>query len=395
LSNMIDDETIRNFTMGDYPQEAADALVKLANDHGGTDNITVQVIRLGSLETMEKTKPIRLSRPRRKLVSLVSLLVLLLILVGLWYVFLSPDPGDSVPLNGSVAPAAIARTRTRLQIAELESSALGAQGLTAADCLFLSGGRLHVVRNRRLSVFRLADPEMRSFELSAQEQVIPSASRGGEIYLLRREPTESLGYQLVRHDLDRTMLRVRAGGELNSKESQPGSVPLYKIAGLRERIVPDFINEDIFVFHDTGHYYQIANWRTADGLLARIGDLAFSPEARLFVQGAGSRTTLLYHDAVSGRTALFSAVGIVQKVRELRAVHLGRLLLMEYDEDRGLLCYTADQCVEMRDGEPASSHRYVWNNLHMRLAKVLLDMVDGRKLAVNDGNRFFAVSCAP
>ena len=62
LSNMLADDTVMNVVMDDYPEAAANNLVKLANAHGGSDNITVQVMRIGSLEMLEKTKPIRVEQ---------------------------------------------------------------------------------------------------------------------------------------------------------------------------------------------------------------------------------------------------------------------------------------------------------------------------------------------
>ena len=87
LSNMVTDENLMKTVMDDYPEDAADALVKLANANGGADNITVQMIRIGSLEMLEKTKPIRVARSRKKMFGAISLLVLLAVLSALWYVF--------------------------------------------------------------------------------------------------------------------------------------------------------------------------------------------------------------------------------------------------------------------------------------------------------------------
>lgn len=46
LTEMLDDETIRRILEGASPQEAAERLVREANDRGGVDNITVVVIQM-------------------------------------------------------------------------------------------------------------------------------------------------------------------------------------------------------------------------------------------------------------------------------------------------------------------------------------------------------------
>mgnify|MGYP002831551664 FL=1 len=48
LSDLVDEWIIQNILQGnaDDPQEAADALVRAANQAGGTDNITVVVLKV-------------------------------------------------------------------------------------------------------------------------------------------------------------------------------------------------------------------------------------------------------------------------------------------------------------------------------------------------------------
>jgi protein phosphatase len=43
---MVDDEEIRDVVMKSEPQEACNVLVRLANDRGGYDNITVIVVQV-------------------------------------------------------------------------------------------------------------------------------------------------------------------------------------------------------------------------------------------------------------------------------------------------------------------------------------------------------------
>ncbi len=389
LTNMLDDETLMNITMGDYPEEAADTMVKLANAHGGSDNITVQVIRIGSLEMMEKTKPIRLSKPRHKLISLIALLVLAAILAGLWYVFFSS--GRSGAGNGIAVPAPQPQLKKAPRITEIDSSRFNDQGVTAADCLFLSGQKLHVRQQNRLYVFSLDGPSMLSIELAGDEQIVPC--RDGEIYLFRREPTRALGYQLVRQNTKKTLLRIQFDEQLLSKESTPDGVSLYKIAGLQGRIIPDYIDNGVFIFHDLKHYYEITNWQTPESLPALIDGLAVSGSVRLYFKDVDGLMTMLYNDPASGRIAVFSVKGIVEKVREFPPLRLPQPLMLEYLNDQTLVCYYPDQCLEIRGGRQESSHLYFFNNYQVKIVKVLVDMANGRKLVVNDGNKFFSLVC--
>ncbi len=277
------------------------------------------------------------------------------------------------------------------RITEIDSSPLAGLGVAAAHCRFLSGGKLVVVRERRLFVLRLDGPDLTSIELGGEDQVVPS--RDGEIYLLRREPTQTLGYQLLRQSEGRILLRIQFEKQVSSKESKPGSVSLYRIAGLQGPIVPDYIDGRIFIFHDQRRYFEIKDWQTPESLPAVIDDLDVSAAARLSFKDLGGRMTMLYSDPASGRTSVFSVRDIVVKSRDIPGLRLPQPLLLEYLDGQALRGYYPDECVELDGGRMLASHRYYFNNFQLRIVKVLVDMVDGRKLIVNDGNKLFALAC--
>ncbi len=398
LSNMVDDDSLMNLTMSDYPEEAAEALVRLANDHGGADNITVQVIRLGSLEILEKTKPIRLSRPRRKLAKGIAALVLLLLIALLAYLFLTPDQGGADAKGRQAADAMSApeplSASTRVpRISEIDPSRFDGLGVAVSDCRFLSGRKLHVVRDRRLTVFDLDGSDMVSMELGKDEQVVPC--RGDGIYLLRREPTRDPGYLLVRQGAPKALLRIRHDGEVNSREEMTGGVSLYRIAGLQGDVTPDYIDGSLFIFHDQRYYYGIKNWREPEGMPAAIDGLAVTSGARLGFQSVAGQATLLHHDADSGQGAIYHIDGFVEKVGEFSLPPQPPLLQLEYAGGRALIGYYPDQCVEWDAGRRGASHRYAFNNFHLRIIKVLVDLADGSKLVIDDGNKFFNLDCSP
>jgi protein phosphatase len=84
LSGMVDDNQIKDYAVSYTPKEIADKLISIANDNGGIDNITIQVISVGQLSSPEKTEPIPIiteKKPIFKIVLLISLLILIIILL--------------------------------------------------------------------------------------------------------------------------------------------------------------------------------------------------------------------------------------------------------------------------------------------------------------------------
>lgn len=390
LSNMLDDDAILNVSMNDYPEEAADALVKLANAHGGSDNITVQVIRVGSLEMMEKTKPIRLSKPRRKLISGIALLVLLALLAALWYIFFAPGRGNAKAENGMlVKPEAKPEKKMVQTISEIDSSRLDDKGITAADCRFLSGHKLHAIKEGWLYVFNLDDQTMQPIALGVDDQVVPCGDTG--IYLLKRTQTKTLGYRLQKQGAKRALLGIQNADSLFSKGIDSSSVPIYEIPNIQTQIVPDFINENIFIFHDRRRYYAISKWQTPENMPVPIPELVYSASTRLFFKNIDGLMTMLYSDPENNRITVFSLKGTVEKIREFTGLQAHLPLALEYLKDQALVYYYQDQCVEIRAGKQEVKLQYSFNNYQFNIVKVLVDMENGRKMIVNDSNKFFSL----
>lgn len=69
-------ETIQKTVLSHSPQEACDLLVQMANEHGGHDNVTVQVIRINNTE-IPRPRP---NKPRWWLVGLVVVFLIAAVL---------------------------------------------------------------------------------------------------------------------------------------------------------------------------------------------------------------------------------------------------------------------------------------------------------------------------
>lgn len=69
LSNMVEDNTIKEYVQSFNTREAVEQLVNLANENGGLDNITLQVIRVDHNRQPAKTEPIPIYRDKKNLFS--------------------------------------------------------------------------------------------------------------------------------------------------------------------------------------------------------------------------------------------------------------------------------------------------------------------------------------
>ncbi len=74
LNNMVTDVQIKEYVTNHPPQKAVEKLIKLANENGGLDNITLLVILVNGNKpkSSEKTEPIKLVKQRGKIASFFS-----------------------------------------------------------------------------------------------------------------------------------------------------------------------------------------------------------------------------------------------------------------------------------------------------------------------------------
>jgi serine/threonine protein phosphatase PrpC len=392
LSNMVTDENLMTIVMDDYPEEAANALVKLANANGGADNITLQIVRMGSLEMLEKTKPIRVAKSRKKIFGVISLLVLLAILSALWYVFKNIGHGAAkIDKNANAAFfAAKQKGGQQQQINEIDSSKLNALDLAAEDCQFLVGRKLYFVKNDVLVVFDLQNLTLKKIQLNSEDQVVPSET--GEIYLLSKSLTLAIEYRLLRPDQPNSLLIIQADKQFDLKEMESKRGRIFKIANLQTRIVPDFINENIFIFHDQKQYYGIKNWQTSDSQQFHFPELIYFEGSRLFFKRIDSLMTMLYSNRQNSRVTVFN-VNNFEKIEEYQLSPMLYPVFLEYFKDHSLRFYYPDQCIDIRRGKKEIRRQNQFNNYQFTIVKILLDMDNDQKLFFNDSNKLFSLVC--
>jgi serine/threonine protein phosphatase PrpC len=72
LTNMVSDNTIKEYLLSFNTHEAVEELIKLANDNGGTDNITIQVIHVEKTREPAKTEPIPIVKEKFKIAAFIK-----------------------------------------------------------------------------------------------------------------------------------------------------------------------------------------------------------------------------------------------------------------------------------------------------------------------------------
>ena len=100
LTAHVDEEEIFQLSENNPPQEAAQKLVELANERGGTDNITVQIVAVGVKENniKQNNSNIYLSY----LIILISLIALVFILIKFEVISFGEEPRKAITTgNGS------------------------------------------------------------------------------------------------------------------------------------------------------------------------------------------------------------------------------------------------------------------------------------------------------
>lgn len=75
LNNMVSDNTIKEYLLSYNTYDAVEELIKLANDNGGTDNITIQVIHVEKAREPAKTEPIPIVKEKFNIASFIKKLL--------------------------------------------------------------------------------------------------------------------------------------------------------------------------------------------------------------------------------------------------------------------------------------------------------------------------------
>ena len=399
LSNMVADEQIKETVLSFYPEEAADQLVKMANSNGGTDNITLQVIRLGSLEMLEKTKPLRMFKPRKKLITFFSLFGIIAVLAASWFIFQPIRRGhvrDAKEMTqNAVRPSPLIKNETvLLEAARIDGDKLGDFRMTASDSLFLAHRSLYITRGNFFYVFDWNRPSLERFGLDSDDTLVPSVLTG-DIYLLRKSKTPVMEYKLFRfHEQKSPLMIIRSDNNFMSKDIKTRTIRIPNLSG---KIVPLFLDEDLFIFSDLSQYYGIKKWKDLADKESRFFPLMeapYSKSSRLYFKRIAQDVCITYYRPEDKIIKVFSVKKDFARIHQVQNFSMDVPLAIEYFSDCSYLFFYGDRYVQFlgEEGKPREK-TYPLASEQIRVSRVLIDVDTGQKVLITDENEMYTLTC--
>lgn len=375
LSNMVDEELIKKVVLSMLPEDAAEELVHIANSSGGNDNITLQVVRIGSIESLEKTKPVKIASVKRNRLGFLILIGLALIVSVLWVLLRQFDsPAEMQVGSESAVKGNEPETERRASVHDIEeinSEILRRSIDSPAKLLFLSNNKLVFEKSRGNSYIDLLTDDERTFGLANNEMLIPSSK--GDLFIFRKRNHSRAVYSIV-----------------------PAGDPekaLFTLSPPIEVIAPLFLNDTHFIFTDFQRVLAVKGWKEKPS-----GNVPYFPILEITVQendrfffkkNSGYYTMTIYQPGLKS-VRVFNMDRGFERVFQIDNLHAEIPLAVEYLDNRSVIFYYSTYSAFFSgDSHSGQVDSYRFPNYQSHISSVLVDTETGKKLFVSDDLRFF------
>ncbi len=377
LSNHISEDEMVEMVQEAFPEDIALLMVETANARGGTDNITVQVVKVGNTLLSEDTKPDRIVRGRSGLVkafSVIGVLVLLAFLV--WLFFSLVDRGPKAPGGGSEALelSQLNSPGQDWQVQEIEFEEIDALPFTPEEQVYLSAGIVFRNREGRLEMFQIGQPsELRDIG-NLSGDLVPAS--GNRLYTWRIDPGAGGGSGLFREGITGPILNRN---KLRERDRQ--------FMGDQHKINPLFVHQNHFFFHDGVSFFAVSGLQSGDKSLRMLNhEITIAAGSRFFFNRDGDDYWMTFLDLENRTVKAFNLPDLLLQDRE--EVDRGaEILAMEYSSALGFVIYYPDSFLETKK-TPGGKQAYPLAPV-TRLSTVLLDLSDGRRVLFTEDRRLF------
>ena len=416
LNNMVEDETIKKYSLGNDPEESVNALIDLANENGGGDNITIQIIHAGPSAKKRKRTSYKQNHLRKVSVSLILTLVfsMALFLLNLKNIESSIDnPGrvNTASLISSGHQAMKTTGKTNKQNLFKINAPDFPSHLSRDDFLFFSGDFITFRQKNDISVYSISKQKTaHHIYLKPFENIIPSIFSPAEnsssrkiksiqskqisehIYIFRKAKTTFLTYRVIEKNSGKTLITIQSDLELNSVDHESRTVKFIK---LTPPLDPIFMNKRAFIFHDQKSYYVIENpvkQKNNEIKFYKIRDVRYSSDCIISVNVNDDAIGILFFNTKKKIINKFEIpISDQSKQRKIHFEFAEKPINIEYINENSTIVYLSNGYIDIKKNNSFFHNYYVFQNENIAIQKILLDLSASRRILVDTYNRLFVL----
>jgi len=407
LNNMVSDEEIKEYALAYDPEKSVKELIRLANENGGMDNVTVQIIHTGET-SKHRTGPIRRVENRHRLMVIsLTAVVFAIGLISIW-LFRSPrqESGKIDITRPSFMPRAALATETASQSAisleKFPTTALQDLEVSARDIIDFSAGRLVFRQDSRLILYSIQSGRTSSWNIDPSETWIPSSAGrktanpdGPSVFFLKRIPTHRTQYNVYEASTNQRVFSIQSDNELNSIDFESRTI---KFVGLSPPLQPICISSRVFVFCDPTHHYVIENPMHREGELKPYRIETVSDIGRSFfdLREAYSPLQMLSYDQSGKSIKLYDIpseklLGVRKIIFNITEDPLGIESLSNLD----IGMYFTFGRISIRENNSFSQCDYSYDGSRIMIDAIWIDMFSSRRIVRDSEQRLFLFDVAP
>jgi serine/threonine protein phosphatase PrpC len=417
LNNMIEDEEIKKIALSYNPKKSVKELIRLANENGGTDNITIQIIQVGSPKKNRKQAPAKKTIKKKSLsmtMAFFSLFILLLLNLNKIDSKLTEKPiKRNLEFAGQFILESQSSGNQKSQNLLLVDSKAIHPSISSGDTLFFSQNILFLHLGEDIFLFSMGKQQfIKKIQLKDDEILIPSSRisfatrkrssiQKNEIldkknlsqinlFVFQKKKTKSLQYQVININDRDISVTIQSDPELNSIDHESRIV---KFLNLNPPLIPIFINRQAFIFHDQNHFYVIENpikEINKEIKFYKIGNFSYSDTGIVSAKVQNQKIKILFFEDKKKRIEIFEIPSTESK--ESRDIHfkfIEKPLNIEYINKDAIVIYFSYGYITLKPNNTFVQDYYLFNRERLLLQKVLINIEANDRILIDKQNRIF------
>ncbi len=384
LTNMVADDQLLDILAKKMPEDAVEALVALANENGGTDNITAQVISVGSWKTLEKTDPQRVAvrRSRFFVPLLLTASVAAVVFVYLFYFhtnFLARPGSEKISESTLIATEKKEMARIELQPLNVINQDIKNNHILP---VILVNGNFYYLKNNELSSFSFHTGNFNEKIGFSRQNIVPFYSFDEKIYWMQKNSKEkNLSFKILSAD-QKTILTL----EKNDGLDQLRSAKIINVPDLSDDLQPLYADNTYLLLRNSSRLFIIKEWLSDDSILL-AGNFIFSGNFLIGLKNLEGRLFILvYEEEMRYLTELSG-----DDFRQIKKVDLdlpaGKLLNLEKRANQ-FFFYFPDRFV-VWDGKEFANYAYLIKENNLLLKAVYPDLTSDLRIGISENGEIF------